>query len=218
MHYPIPVFPVRTTQVDNVTVQDVPMLFVPGDYLLDSLLGPFCVVQPETPVTRLHSGTIVLDHVGLVSVKMLVKWLQRGSSSTAVILDQRGECPTVSGVPLPCSVEDVLAPQDDLPVSRERPVVLPVTDSAFARSDQHCPHVRDIHVYSLGPHPLVKILQHLSLVPLGIFQPFMEGMGSRGARIPGVRAIVLEHIHSGLLKEGLDLPEILVSPFARKTW
>src|SRR5579863_675248 len=64
---------------------------------------------------------------------------------------------------------------------------------------------------------MVQPLLYFHLLPLRIVKSFMSRMSSGSAYIPGIRAIVLPDIKTGLLKEIFDLIPVGQSPFTTKT-
>ena len=144
---------------------------------------------------------------------MFGEGFKRGCRTASVILHQGDKTPQRGRQAFPSAVVVELTGVDELTVSRKRPIHLPVTDAHLGGAVEEIV-VGHVHVDALLAHPLIQLGNLVELIPLRVCKPAMMRVLGGGARVSGIRTVVLEAHHARLLEEGLYLVEIVVSPIA----
>lgn len=165
VHQSVPVACIRTPQMDDVAVEDLPVLLIPADDVAYGLPCLLSVVETRAAVACLHAAAVVLEHQGLIDIEMLAEWLDGGCRASAMILSEGHEAPATGLRTFPCAVVVELTGVDDLSIAGQRPVDFLVADAGLGGAVEPV-EVGDVEIDSLLAHAVVEADDLLVLVPL----------------------------------------------------
>ena len=132
MQQSIPVTCIWLSQMNDITIQNPTIFLIPIYNFHYHPFGFRSIIQTRSTITGLHSCSIVLKHQHFILIQMFTQWFKSSSLASPMIFNQWNKTPKRRRNTFPGTIVIQLTGMNQLPVTRQRPVYLPIANSNFS--------------------------------------------------------------------------------------
>eukprot|EP00042_Codosiga_hollandica_P050742 m.613556 g.613556 ORF g.613556 m.613556 type:complete len:300 (-) comp58148_c0_seq7:1102-2001(-) len=192
VHKAVDILHIRTTNVNDVTDEDLTISLVKGDPFCNHCLGEIRVVQLIPAIAGGYSSTQVLRKSPLVCLQVFGQGFELSGSSSSMVVDQRNEHPALSWNVMERIVVHALARHHDILPARQAVLILVVSHAGLGAALVEIT-VRLIDEHIAGAHGRVELRLNLRLPVDGVTKIVVVRMIGGVALITSIGTVSLQH-------------------------